>query len=69
MRQLHPGPELTDTRRTGNSEGALIPMRLLQQIGVEDQAEMEVEGNSGMRASAGHRLASHRLGGYQFDSS
>jgi antitoxin MazE len=33
-------------RRMGNSQGVLIPKPLLQQIGLEDQAEMRVEGDA-----------------------
>ena len=37
---------LTTIRRLGNSQGILIPKPLLQQIGLEDQAEMRVEGDA-----------------------
>jgi antitoxin MazE len=30
----------------GNSQGVLIPKPLLQQIGLEDQAEMRIEGDA-----------------------
>ena len=37
---------LTTIRRLGNSQGILIPKPLLQQIGLVDQAEMLVEGET-----------------------
>lgn len=37
---------LATIRRMGNSQGILIPKPLLQQIGLTDQAEMLVEGDS-----------------------
>ena len=37
---------LAKIRRLGNSQGILIPKSLLQQIGLEDQAEMRVEGDA-----------------------
>ena len=37
---------LTTIRRLGNSQGILIPKPLLQQVGLEDQAEMRVEGDA-----------------------
>ena len=37
---------LTTIRRLGNSRGILIPKPLLQQAGLEDQAEIVVEGNT-----------------------
>jgi antitoxin MazE len=37
---------LTTIRRLGNSQGVLIPKPLLQQIGLEDKAEMRVEGDA-----------------------
>jgi antitoxin MazE len=37
---------ITTIRRMGNSQGVLIPKPLLQQIGLEDQAEMLVEGDA-----------------------
>jgi antitoxin MazE len=37
---------LTTIRRMGNSQGVLIPKPLLQQIGLEDKAEMRVEGDA-----------------------
>jgi len=37
---------LTTIRRLGNSQGILIPKPLLQQVGLEDQAELLVEGDS-----------------------
>ena len=37
---------LTTIRRLGNSQGVLIPKPLLQQIGLEDQADMRVEGDA-----------------------
>ena len=37
---------ITTIRRIGNSQGVLIPKPLLQQIGLEDQAEMRVEGDA-----------------------
>ena len=37
---------ITTIRRMGNSQGVLIPKPLLQQIGLEDQAEMRVEGDA-----------------------
>jgi antitoxin MazE len=37
---------LTTIRRLGNSQGVLIPKPLLQQVGLVDQAEMRVEGDS-----------------------
>jgi antitoxin MazE len=36
---------LTTIRRLGNSRGILIPKPLLNQAGLEDQAEILVEGN------------------------
>ena len=37
---------LTTIRRLGNSRGILIPKPLLNQAGLEDQAEILVEGNT-----------------------
>lgn len=37
---------LTTIRRFGNSRGILIPKPLLKQAGLEDQAEILVEGNT-----------------------
>lgn len=37
---------LTTIRRLGNSKGILIPKPLLEQAGLEDQAEILVEGNT-----------------------
>ena len=37
---------LTKIRRMGNSQGVLIPKRLLQEIGLEDRVEMGVEGDA-----------------------
>jgi antitoxin MazE len=37
---------LTTIRRLGNSQGILIPKPLLQQVGLVDQAEMRVEGET-----------------------
>jgi antitoxin MazE len=37
---------LTTIRRLGNSQGVLIPKPLLQQVGLEDQADMRVEGDA-----------------------
>jgi antitoxin MazE len=37
---------LTTIRRIGNSRGILLPKPLLQQAGLEDQAEILVEGNT-----------------------
>ena len=37
---------LTKIRRLGNSRGVLIPKPLLKQAGLEDQAEILVEGNT-----------------------
>ncbi len=37
---------LTTIRRLGNSQGVLIPKPFLQQVGLVDQAEMLVEGDS-----------------------
>jgi antitoxin MazE len=37
---------LTTIRRLGNSQGILIPKPILQQVGLEDQAEMLVEGDA-----------------------
>lgn len=37
---------LTTIRRLGNSQGILIPKPLLQQVGLEDQAELRVEGDA-----------------------
>jgi len=37
---------LTTIRRLGNSQGILIPKPLLRQVGLVDQAEMLVEGDS-----------------------
>jgi antitoxin MazE len=37
---------LTTIRRLGNSRGILIPKPLLKQAGLEDQAEILVEGNA-----------------------
>ena len=33
-------------RRMGNSQGVLIPKPILQQVGLEDRAEMIVEGDA-----------------------
>jgi antitoxin MazE len=40
------GGMLATIRRLGNSQGILIPKPLLQQIGLEDQAEMRIEGDT-----------------------
>jgi len=37
---------LTTIRRLGNSQGILIPKPLLRQVGLEDQAEMSIEGDA-----------------------
>jgi antitoxin MazE len=37
---------LATIRRLGNSQGILIPKPLLQQVGLEDQAELRVEGDA-----------------------
>ncbi len=37
---------LTTIRRIGNSQGVLIPKPILQQVGLVDEAEMIVEGNT-----------------------
>lgn len=37
---------LTKIRRMGNSRGLLIPKPLLEQVGLEEQAELLVEGNT-----------------------
>jgi antitoxin MazE len=37
---------LTTVRRLGNSRGILIPKPLLKQAGLEDQAEILIEGNT-----------------------
>jgi antitoxin MazE len=37
---------LTTIRQMGNSQGVLIPKPLLQQLGLEDKAEMRVEGDA-----------------------
>jgi antitoxin MazE len=37
---------ITTIRRMGNSKGVLIPKPLLQQLGLENQAEMRVEGDA-----------------------
>ena len=37
---------LTTIRRLGYSQGILIPKPLLKQVGLEDQAEMLVEGDA-----------------------
>jgi len=37
---------ITTIRRLGNSRGVLIPKPLLQQVGLEDKAEMRVEGDA-----------------------
>jgi antitoxin MazE len=37
---------LTTIRRLGNSQGILIPKPLLQQVGLEDKAELRVEGDT-----------------------
>jgi antitoxin MazE len=37
---------ITTIRRVGNSKGVLIPKPLLQQLGLENQAEMRVEGDA-----------------------
>jgi antitoxin MazE len=37
---------LTTIRRLGNSQGILIPKPLLQQVGLEDEAELRVEGDA-----------------------
>jgi antitoxin MazE len=43
---LHGGQMLTTIRRLGNSQGILIPKPLLLQVGLENQAEMRVEGDA-----------------------
>jgi antitoxin MazE len=40
------GGMLATIRRLGNSQGILIPKPLLQQVGLEDQAEMCIEGDA-----------------------
>ena len=42
---------LTKLRRIGNSRGLLIPKPLLDQVGLEEQAEILVEGNTIMLRS------------------
>jgi antitoxin MazE len=37
---------LTTIRRMGNSRGILIPKPLLKQVGLEDEAEILLEGNA-----------------------
>jgi antitoxin MazE len=37
---------LTTIRRLGNSQGILIPKPVLQQLGLVDQLEMRIEGDS-----------------------
>ena len=37
---------LTTIRRRGNSQGVLIPKPLLKQLGLEDEAEMRIEGDA-----------------------
>ena len=37
---------LTTITRLGNSQGVLIPKPLLQQVGLENKAEMRVEGDA-----------------------
>jgi antitoxin MazE len=37
---------LTTIRRLGNSQGILIPKPLLQQVGLTDQADLQVEGDA-----------------------
>ena len=37
---------LTTIRRIGNSRGILIPKPLLKQVGLEEEAEILVEGNT-----------------------
>ncbi len=37
---------LTTIRRLGNSQGILIPKPLLRQVGLEDQAELTVDGDA-----------------------
>lgn len=37
---------LTKIRRMGNSRGLLIPKPLLEQLGLEEQAEILIEGNT-----------------------
>jgi len=37
---------LTKIRKLGNSRGVLIPKPLLEQAGLEDQAEILIEGNT-----------------------
>ncbi len=37
---------LATIRRLGNSQGVLIPKPLLQQVGLVDEAEMQVEGDA-----------------------
>lgn len=43
---LHGDTMLTTIRRLGNSRGILIPKPLLEQTGLEDKAEILVEGNT-----------------------
>jgi antitoxin MazE len=40
------GAVITTIRRLGNSQGILIPKPLLQQVGLVDQAELRVEGDT-----------------------
>jgi antitoxin MazE len=40
------GSMLATIRRLGNSQGVLIPKPLLQQVGLVDEAEMQVEGDA-----------------------
>lgn len=37
---------LTSIQRLGNSQGVLIPKRLLRQVGLENLAEMRVDGDA-----------------------
>ncbi|CAB3751505.1 AbrB/MazE/SpoVT family DNA-binding domain-containing protein [Paraburkholderia humisilvae] len=36
----------TTIRRMGNSHGVLIPKPILAQLGLEDEVEMQIEGNT-----------------------
>jgi antitoxin MazE len=57
-------------RRIGNSQGIVIPKRLLAQVGLEDRAEMKIEGDAlvlrrpAKAARAGWATAARKIASY-----
>jgi antitoxin MazE len=61
-------------RRIGNSRGIVIPKPLLAQIGLEEQAEMTIEGNAlvlrrpAQAARTGWAAAAHKISDHDDDA-